>query len=339
MITFDDVFSYENLFNAYKSARRCKRHKREVVEFELNLASNLTKLERDLKDGTYKIQKYKKFMIYDPKEREIQALSFYDRVVQNCLCNNFMVPVFTKQFIFDNCACQKGKGTHFARARVAKFIREYYNKYGQHGYVLQMDIKKYFNNINHTVLKGMIGKKIFDEKIKKLVFDIIDSYEYSQDCGVPMGNQTSQVFALFYLSELDRIIKSKFKIKYYVRYMDDLVLICNNKQLLQQVFSFASEYVKGIKLELNSKSTIYQLKNGLGFLGVDFRLCKSGKLLLKLRRASKKRMVSKIKWIVCEDKNGHVNYAQTKMSLAGFNGNVLKLNGGKRVIKFLESLA
>lgn len=338
MITFDEVFSYENLFNAYKSARRCKRHKREVVEFELNLAQNLTKLERDLKAGTYKIQKYKRFMIYDPKEREIQALSFYDRIVQNCLCNNFMVPIFANKLIYDNCACQKGKGTHFARERVSKFIRQYYKKHGQNGYVLQMDIRKYFNNINHDVLKGMIDNKIYDLKIKKLVFDIIDSYEYSQNSGVPMGNQTSQIFALFYLNALDRAIKSVFKIKYYVRYMDDLVIIHSDKEYLKKVFAFASEHVKSLKLELNAKSTIFHLKNGLGFLGVQFTLLSGGKLVHKMRRQSKKRMLSKIKWVGREVKSGKIDAFQTQMSLAGFNGNVIKLSTGKKAWRCLWAL-
>ncbi|MBE7074681.1 MAG: reverse transcriptase [Clostridiales bacterium] len=337
MIKFEDVFNFKNLYEAHLRARKCKRHKREVVDFEVNLAQNLTKLEKSLQDGTYKIQGYKRFMIYDPKEREIQALSYYDRIVQNCLCYNFMVPVYCKKLIYDNAACQKGKGTHFARARLERFLHDYYKKYGYQGYVLKVDIKKYFNNINHQILK-QIFSTIYDFKLKDLVFNIIDSFEYSPNKGVPMGNQTSQIFALLYLNNLDRIIKTKFKIKYYIRYMDDLILIHSNKQNLIEVYNYINLYVQKVKIELNKKSKIFAFKNGIDFLGVKYKLLKTGKLLKKMKRQSKDRMLKRIKFLHEQFFEKIINKQILKMSLAGFKGNIKRLNVNGVAIKYLSYL-
>lgn len=339
MITFEQIFNFDNLYRSHLRARCGKRHKREVVDFELNLFNNLTSLEKDLTSGLYKVRGYKRFMIYDPKEREIQALSYYDRIVQNCLCYNYMVPVFTKKLIYDNGACQVRKGTHFARKRFADFLREYYKRYGADGYILKLDVKKYFNNINHEILKSKLQNQIYDLKLKNLIFNIIDSFEYSKGRGLPMGNQTSQLFALYYLNDLDREIKNKFKIKYYVRYMDDLMIIHHDKKYLAEMFKYIKAYVQVYnKIELNEKSKIYAIKNGVEFLGVRYRLYPTGKVGMKMKNQSKKRMIQKVNLALIKFENKLLAKEDLEMSYAGFKGNTKMLTLSKSPRKYLRKM-
>lgn len=334
---FEDISSYQKLYEAHVRARKCKRYKNEIVKFELDIYKNLHALSTSLTNGTYRIRGYKRFMIYDPKEREIQALAYYDRVVQNSLCFNFLVPCYTKKLIYDNSACRKGKGTHFTRARVEGFMAKYFKKYGNQGYFLRIDIKKYFNNIDHQILKSKLGK-IHDPKLNALVNHIIDSYEFSPGKGVPMGNQSSQVFALLYLNHIDRIIKEKFKIKYYVRYMDDLLILHNDKEFLETIFADLKQEILAVKLEINKKSEIIPLKNGIEFLGVFYKVLNSGKIVKRMKPQSKRRMVRRIKKLKSGFDNGLVSSQQVGQSLAGFKGNIKRLNVSGIQKKYLSLL-
>ena len=140
MTDYEKICDFENLYKAHKRARCCKRHKKDVILFEMNLAENLWKIKNSLESHTYKVSGYNKFMIFDPKEREIQALSYYDRIIQHVLCDEVLTPFFDKRLIYDNCACRIGKGTHFALKRLTQFFQQHYKKYGANGYILKCDI-------------------------------------------------------------------------------------------------------------------------------------------------------------------------------------------------------
>ncbi|MBE7075241.1 MAG: hypothetical protein E7376_04610 [Clostridiales bacterium] len=335
--TLEKVASFESLMRAHYRARVSKQHKKDIVEFEMNIAYNLSKLEDDLLSGNYKLRGYKRFMIYDPKEREIQALHYYDRVVQNSLCYNFLVPCYTKKLIYDNGACRKGKGTHFTRSRIEGFIHKFYKKHGRNGYFLKLDIKKYFNNIDHDILKQKLGK-VKDQRLNKLLEHIIDSYEHSPNKGVPMGNQSSQIFALLYLNDIDRIIKEKYKIKYYVRYMDDLLILHEDKNLLRKLFEELKLKIVEHKLQFNKKSEIIALKNGIEFLGVKYNLLENGRLLKRMKRQSKDRMIKRIHQIQLQYKCHVIDKEQIIMSLAGFKGNIKRMNVNGIINKYLFEL-
>lgn len=186
-------------YKAHTVARRSKRDTREVIEFEMNLGDNLTTLSDALKNGSYKMQDYYSFAIYDPKYRMIHALHYRDRVVQHCLCDEVLAPILDKKLIYDNAACRIGKGTHFAIGRVSKFLDDFYHRYKVEGYFLKCDIRKFFDNIDHAVLKQKLSKVIEDERVLLLLYQIIDSFEVTHDRGLPLGNQTSQWFAIYYL--------------------------------------------------------------------------------------------------------------------------------------------
>ena len=133
MTEYEKIYQFENLYRAYKMAARCKRTKREVIEFELNLAENLWKLHDELENRRYQTPPYHRFMIYDPKKREIQALSFRGRVVQHSLCDNVLKPYFEKRLIYDCAACRENKGTHFAMKRLTGFLQAFYKEHGTKG--------------------------------------------------------------------------------------------------------------------------------------------------------------------------------------------------------------
>ncbi len=234
-------------------------------------------------------------MIYDPKEREIQAISYRDRIVQHTLCDNFLMPLLEKRLIYDNVACRKRKGSGFAIARLKQFMVNHYRKCGGRGYFVKLDIKKYFNNIDHEVLKQKLYAIVSDENIRWLLDVIIDSYNFSLGRGLPMGNQSSQCFALLYLDKIDRLIKENLRIKHYLRYMDDMILLVADKQTARLCIETVRDRIGDFKLELNYKSQIIAVKNGIEFLGWRFFYSGSGKVVQKLRHSTKKRILSKLK--------------------------------------------
>lgn len=227
----------------------------------MRLSEHIERLSYHLKGHTYRIQGYRKFRIYDPKEREIQALCYGDRIVQHSLCDNVLGPYLEKHLIYDNSACRKGKGTHFALDRLTGFLREYNRKYGEKGYILKCDVRKYFNSIDHTVLKEKISRMALSEDVRWLLGTIVDSYECEPGKGLPMGNQTSQWFALYYLDGLDRLIKEKLRIKYYTRYMDDMILLHPDKNYLKECLHEMEIY---LAKELKPvRCTVHISSNGL----------------------------------------------------------------------------
>lgn len=292
--TYDEVFTFENLYHAHLRARRSKRHKKDVILFETHTGESLASLLKLLRKRTYQVSGYNHFVIYEPKERNIQSLHYYDRIVQHCLVDNYLMPLLERRLIYDNGACRKGKGTDFSRNRVKEFLTKYYRKHGDDGYVLQFDIHHYFPSIDHDVLKEKLSKVIMDKDILCLLFSLIDSYheEDNDKAGLPMGNQTSQCFALFYLDGVDRLIKEKYRMKFYSRYMDDGIIISEDKKKLQNLLEDIREELGKLKLELNPKKTrIMKLKNGFVYLGFRYRLLPTGKVLLTFPKSKERRIV------------------------------------------------
>jgi len=291
-----DVFSFENLLAAHKLCRLGKQHKRGAIMFEIELGRNIAELCKALAEKRYKPGKYKAFTIYDPKERQIEALPYRDRVVLMCFCKNVLEPKLEKRLIYDNAASRKGKGADFAIERLHSFMRRLYINNGNNGiYFLKCDIAKYFQSINRHILLQKLEKCGFSEDEMWFMKLIIDSHEKP---GIPLGNQTSQWFALLYLDDVDRLVKERLQAAYYIRYMDDFVLLSEDKDFLQRCRDEIEFFCKDrLLLRLNSKTQIGQLKNGVDFLGFNHRLTVSGKIVKKMRASSKRRMLSYLKTI------------------------------------------
>jgi hypothetical protein len=288
---YQELYDFQNLYAAYRAARRGKGCKREVIEFELNLAENLCVLKRKLEAQEYLAQPYYHFTVYEPKRREIHALHYADRVVQHCLCDNIIAPQLEPRLIFDNAACRKGKGTHFAMYRLTGFLQKHYRQYGANGYVLKADFARYFENIDHAVLRERISKAGFDADTERFLNQIIDSYSSVPGKGLPLGNQSSQWFALYYLDPLDRMIKERFQLKGYTRYMDDLVLLHESKDVLRECLSAMKELAEDrLRLRFNEKTQLFPLAEGLNHLGFHFRLTNRGSVIRTLRSEAKHRL-------------------------------------------------
>ena len=197
----------------------------------------------------------------------------------------------TNSFILDNYASQKGKGLHFGLDRLRGFFTEYWNKYRTaEGWVLKADVRHFFASIDHDKLK---------EKLKKLdlepiVYDLLCTYIDSTD-GLPLGYQTSQLFALLFLDEFDHFVKERLHIRWYGRYMDDFFLIHPDKEYLQFCLKEIRAFMAGLGLELNEKTQIFPIRNGIDFLGFHTYLTEEGKVIRKLRHSSIKRMRSKLR--------------------------------------------
>lgn len=303
---FDILCDFQTLLKAHKVARLGKQGTKDEITFDAELSQLLWDISDALRNGTYRIKGYYRFEINDPKKREIHALYYIDRIVQHALCDNVLAPIIEPRLIYDNAACRIGKGTHFALARQTKFLCEYRRKFGEKGYILRCDIKKFFDNIDHAVLKAMLRPIISDDRIYAFLEHIIDSYHTTPGKGLPLGNQTSQWFAIYYLNRFDRLIKEKFGIKYYTRYMDDAVLIHPDKQYLEQVKAELEQYLASIGLTFNPKTQIFPIKNGVEYLGFRFSLNPTGKVIRRVKRATKKRMQKRLKKLEKQLKAGEI---------------------------------
>lgn len=322
MTDYEKIYDFQNLYKAHTVARRSKRNTREVIEFEMNLGENLTKLSNDIKNGDYEMRDYYSFAIYDPKYRIIHALHYRDRVVQHCLCDEVLAPTLDKKLIYDNAACRIGKGTHFAIGRVSKFLHDFYNKHGTNGYFLKCDIRKFFDNIDHGVLKQKLAKVIEDEEALKLLYRITDSFEVTPGKGLPLGNQTSQWFAIYYLDTLDRLIKEKLHIKYYSRYMDDCVLIHEDKEYLRYCLERMKQCANELKIDFNEKTEIFPLKNGVDYLGWHIYLTDTGKVIRKVKQQTKYKFKRKLKRFRSAYADGDVELKEINQVLSSYHAHL-----------------
>ncbi len=272
--------SYENIKLAYKKARKNKTKKDYVVEFEKNLKENLLQLRSEIMFHSYRPKPLETFILRDPKTRKISKSDFKDRIIHHVLCN-IIEPIFEKIFIFDSYANRKFKGAFKALERFDYFKRKVTKNNTREAYILKADIKHYFDTVFHKVLIEIIKRKIKDEKIILLIKLILDNFNSkNKGIGMPLGNLTSQFFANVYLNELDYFVKHKLKAKYYIRYVDDFVIIHNNYGVLFDYKNKIGAFLKTINLELHpDKSKIILLSKGISLLG--FRVFYYHKLLNK----------------------------------------------------------
>ena len=255
----EQVADMDNLREAFYKAQQGKSAKQEVISYRDNLENNLLQLQQQLLVGNVQVGKYQLFKIYDPKERVVCAAAFEERVLHHALIN-ICAPYFERHFISTTCANRKDKGIYKALslAHIAM---------GKYIYVAKLDVRKYFDSINHAVLKQLL-RKLFKDKILVTVMDtIIDSYEVADGRGVPIGNLTSQYFANYYLSGLDHYAKENLKTPVYVRYMDDILFFGNDKQIIKKQIENINIFVQQ-QLMLKMKSPqLLPTTESVAFLG------------------------------------------------------------------------
>lgn len=266
---FDKIFTLDNLNSAYYSAKKNKKNKKKVLEFTLNRGYELNKLYKEIHNGTYEVTPYNEFIIYEPKERRISAPAFRDSIVQHAIYRA-IYPIFEKTLIKETYGCRIGYGIYDG----LNMAKEYLKQSPKDSYYLQLDIRKYFYSLDKKVLLNILQSKIKD---KKLISVIEKFLPYNK--GVPLGNLLSQFFGLIYLSKLDNYIKRTLRIKKYIRYVDDFVLIGLTKS---QCLYYKNIIIDYLNAELNisiSKCSINKVSKGINFIG--FRIFKHYSLVRK----------------------------------------------------------
>lgn len=310
--TFYKNLTFEKLYLAHKRARNHKTYKSDVVEFEIDLERNLTFLLNDIANNTYKVGKYKEFKIYEPKERIIQALPYRDRIVHQWYVEEFIKPYILPRFINTNFACLENKGTHKAVDQLQHYMRIFKRNYGDF-WILKCDISKFFYNIDKNILFDILSKYITDKKLLDfthlLIFDGTDNMNKK---GIPIGNYTSQFFANIYMNELDQYVKHILKCKYYVRYMDDFIILLKTKQECIEIKKLIEKFIDfHLELKLNDKSRYYPYSMGVNFCG--YRTFTTHRLL---RVSSKTKIKNNVKkW----NKLWELNKLNTNQAIMSLN--------------------
>lgn len=306
---YKDITSYENIYLAYKHARKGKSWQDTIKIFEKDLENNIYNIQSSLKDKTFTTSKYSVFTIHEPKKREIYRLPFNpDRVVQHALMN-IIEPIWESLFICDSYACRKGKGIHAGSRRLMQFIRQS----GRDSYCLKLDISKFYPSINHDILFHIVKKKIKCKDTLWLLNNII--YSISGGKNVPIGNYTSQWFGNLYLNELDLYLKHEHHIKHYMRYCDDFLIIHKDKKYLNTILTSIKQFLHsklGLKL---SREAIFPVSQGIDFLG--YRHFPS---YILLRKATAKRFRKRCKELPRQYQQGEITKDQYRSSLASMHG-------------------
>lgn len=260
---FERITAFDNLLLAANRAMKGKKQKRGAAAFYFGLENELLSIEKELIEGRYFPMPYRDFHVYEPKRRKICAADFRDRVVHHAICN-VLEPILDRGLIFDTYACRRGKGSHAAVRRTQGFSRRF-------TYFLKCDIRGYFANVDHHVLKTLLSRRVKDTRLLDLLFVIIDHPvpQGRPGKGIPIGNLTSQLFANIYLGELDHFLKDRLAIKGYVRYMDDFLVFGADKKALRGCLTAIRKFVNGrLLLELKDEALITApVLQGIPFLG------------------------------------------------------------------------
>ena len=288
---FDEIISLKNLFAAWREFSYGKNKKSDVLEFKFSLEDNLFGLHYDLKDKTYQHFHYTVFNVRDPKLRRIHKACVRDRVLHHAVFR-VLYPLFDKRFIFDSYSCRLEKGTHRAVNRLEKFCRQLSRNNTKNIFALKCDVRRFFDSIDQNILLTLIRSKVQDERAIWLIEKIIRSFEKTEDIGLPLGNVTSQLFANIYLNELDYFVKYNLRVKHYLRYCDDFIILSEDKNYLESLSARINNFLAvKLKLELHSgKIIIRKYDQGIDWLGyVVFSRYRI------LRTKTKRRILKKIK--------------------------------------------
>lgn len=263
---FDEIVSTKNLVEAHREARRNKRRYHQVFRFEKHFKYNIRKLHRELVEDRWSIFGYRQFPRFDSGKLRIIDWNpcYKDNLVQHAIervAGRFLV----KTLIEDTYAGIKKRGIHKGVERIKRFLAEY--PPDTPIYILKMDVRKYYQSIDHDILKKKLRRKIKDKRVLHLFDLIIDSHSP----GLPIGNYISQLLANYYLSSYDRFVKDS-GFKHYSRYCDDIVIVSSDKDKLRDLLRTTEQMFAELKLTLKPNAQVFPIERyGLDFLGYVFR--------------------------------------------------------------------
>jgi len=257
---FGKIVETDNIYLAYKKARKGKGWQDTVKRFERNLDENITSIQQLLISKTYITSDYTERTIYEPKQRIIYKLPFNpDRIIQHAIMN-VVEPIWDNLMIHDSYSCRKGKGIHAASKRTSEFIRHIYP-----GYCLKMDIRKFYPSINHEIMFNIVQQNIKCRNTLELFEDII--YSIPNGKNIPIGNYTSQWLGNLYMNELDQFLKHEMHVNHYIRYCDDFLILHKDKKYLHELADIIESFVDH-ELDMSlSKNDIFPISHGIDFVG------------------------------------------------------------------------
>lgn len=352
---YNKMLDINNIIDMTNLVLKNTHNKRKVNAFENYKMEHIINIKNRLESGNFISSKYNIFLISDPKYRIIMAQELEDKIINHLVAKYILEDTFERKFVNSQTATRKEKGTSYS----IKLLRKYLSKLKDKPiYYLKIDIKKYFYSLDHDILKNILKKNIKDKKALNILCEIIDSTNrsyinnnilnlknkkintladinvineirnipiYEANKGCPIGNQTSQIFGLIYLYELNHFIKEKLRLKYVINYMDDFVILSYDKNYLIKCLAIIKEKLKIYKLEINYKKTfIGNLKGGLDFLGYVFYI-KNNKIYIKLRNRTKKKYIKITKELKLLLKNNYIDKKFYNMRLSSYKG-ILKYN-------------
>lgn len=360
---YNQIYDIDNILEYAHVVCLNTTNKNKVERFNEYISEYIFYIKDILASKKYIPGKYSIFLIREPKLRIIMSQNIIDKIINHLCARYFLIDIFDNKLIDANIATRKNKGTHYGIKLLKNYLKEI-SKSNKKYYVLKFDIKKYFYNIDHEIIKDIIRKHIKDNDALDILNKIIDSTDenYINECiakikineinkvnaksiklkekelqtkeleelpeyktgkGFPIGNMSSQIFAIIYLNELDHYIKENLKIKYYIRYMDDGVIIHEDKEYLKKCMREIIKILKRYKLEINEKKTkIDGLKNGIDFLGFRFYV-KNRKIILKLRNNTKKRFKKRSKELIRMKNDKIIDDKEFSNLLASYKGHLM----------------
>ena len=344
-IHFDNVVTFDNLLEAYNIIRKNTHHKKKILRYEMFLHTNLSSIVEELRSKKYEHGKYHIFLIKDPKYRIIMSEELRDKIINHLISKFVLQALIIPKLISTNVATRFGKGGAAAIKYFKLFAREMRGL--EHVYVLKLDIKKYFYNIDHEILNQKLRQLIKDDRLYQIVSEIVCSTEeeyvnkrikevldkeltkikdeniiqelksipmYSNKKGLGIGSMSNQILALYYLNDIDHYIKEILGVKRIIRYQDDYIIFHENKNFLKNCKDKIEEELKIIKLELNNKCQIYDLRSGMNFIGYRFKLSNT-KLCISPTSKNRKKINNRLENL---KKHNKEKYIRSKASYKGY---------------------
>jgi len=284
-----------------------------VLAFAAQREDYLFSFHNTLWSGIYQHDPYEHFFVHDPKRRYISEASVKDRVAHQAVVQ-IIEPLFERGFIFDSYASRRGKGIHAAVARLENFLRQASGNYHRPVYVLKCDIKKFFDSVDHEILLNLLARRINDQKLMSLLRIFIASYAKNDigTQGIPLGNVTSQLFANIYLDGFDHFIKEELRLKWYLRFCDDFLIVHPDLSLLESLIPLINNYLVGKRrVTLHSKKVfIRKFSHGVDFVGQVVR-----PHVITLRTKTKRRLLRRVRILLQEYKRGTISDELFRASL------------------------
>ena len=301
------ICSFSNLYRATQVCRKGVKWKDSVAHFSNHSLISCYKLKRQLDSDEYNLSAYSIFEIREPKLRKITSTRFRDRVVQRTMCDNYLTKEISKEFVPNNFACQKGKGTDKAREALTRNLKAFCREHGINGYILKLDIHDYFGSTDHDLAIKAVNDRVKDKWTRTEVARIINSFGEGADHGIGLGSQVSQLIQLAVLDDMDHLISETLGIRLYVRYMDDCIMIHESKEYLRKCLKRIEAHLATIKLEISPKKTqIARVSQPIKFLGFTYKLHPTGKVTWRILPEKVKRERRKLHKLAKKVRTGKI---------------------------------